>query len=71
MQEHAPSLGKASLRMALLCYFRPTTEEKLCALFPFAITCSLIHEYHHTTNLEKGVVTTAITNPRKLKHSKI
>ena len=44
-----------------------TTEEKLCVLFSFAITCSLIYEYYCTTNPEKGMVITPITNPRKLK----
>ena len=62
MQEHALSLGKTSSRMALLRYFRLTTEEKLCVLFSFTITCSLIHKYHHTTNPEKGLVITPITN---------
>ena len=49
---------RVSLRMALLCYFHPITEEKLFVLFSFAITCSLIHEYHRTTNPEKGMVIT-------------
>ena len=48
-----------------------TAEEKLSVLFSFAITCSLIHEYRRTTNPEKGMVITPITNPRKLKPSKI
>ena len=30
-----------------------TTEEKLRVLFFFAITCSLTHEYHHTTIIRK------------------
>ena len=36
MQEHIPSLGKRSSRMALLRYFRPTTDhwrETLCVVF--------------------------------------
>ena len=36
MQEHTPSLGKTSLRMALLRYFCPTTDnrrETQCVVF--------------------------------------
>ena len=31
-----------------------TTQEKLRVLFSFAITCSVIHEYHRTTTIQKG-----------------
>ena len=57
MQEHAPSLGKTSLRWcSFITFVQPlTTEEKLRVLFSFAITCSLIHKYHRTTNPEEGV----------------
>ena len=52
-RKNTPLLGKTSSRMKLLRNFRPTTKEKLCVLFSFAITCSLIHEYHRTTIIQK------------------
>ena len=34
---------------SFIIFIQPlTTEEKLRVLFSFAITCSLIHEYHRT-----------------------
>ena len=53
-QEHAPSLGKTSTRMALLRYFCPTTEEKPRVLFSFAITLFTDPQVHRTTIIRKG-----------------
>ena len=55
---------------SLLSFNHWPWRETLCVA-SFVITCSLIHKYHRTTNLEKGVVITPITYPRKLKPSKI
>ena len=41
--------------LSFVTFVQPlTTEEKLCLLFSFAITCSLIHEYHCPTNPKRA-----------------
>ena len=70
-QEQSPLLGKTSSRIALLRYFRPTTDHWRETL----VCCFLCHHlitdpqvYHRT---KKGVVITPITNLRKLEPFKI
>ena len=67
MQEHAPSLGKTSTRMALLHYFRPTSDhrrETPCVVF-------LRHHLFTDPRVQKGMVITHITNSQKLNPMKI